>query len=393
MSDLDALIANAIKDATDTGEVPEPMEGEEAEVSDGNEEGDAGADDGGEETSEGDSSDVGEESDSSTEGEDGEGDRGGSEESAEETEEESTETKPELSAEEKQYLEYLKKLDINPPDEKAAKNRIPYGRSLRTLVNKVRKFEQQLSEAHGKEIAPLKAKLSGAESQLVNLLNADRMLRNDPDMFMRTIAAMFPDKYGKYVSGQSTAKPADPNAGMPAPDLKYDDGSTGYSPEQYAKLQQWNIDQAVARVKEENDRTYKPLLDREKARAFLDSQASEIQNRVGAARQAWGVEFYNANENEIAKAINDETVAAKAENRAAVPFEILVSRVLIPKMQEKVDKARANVIEEQKRAPKGATKTRVQSSKPHKTGGNDDRPLEDKMTDLVEGFKRTHGIR
>jgi len=380
MPELEDIIKSAIDEATDTGNVPEPMEGEESEPSD---EGDA--DTGGDETAEGDS-DTSDESDQ----EDGVEEQISNEES-EEPEPEPEPARKEPTAEDKEFEAVLKELGINKPNEKARRNRIPYDRTLRTLVNTVKKERTRLAEAHGKEIGPVRESLSKAEAALANFQNADVMMRNDPEMFIRTLAAMYPDKYTKYLGGAAQQK-VDPNAEMPQPDVKYDDGTMAYSPEQYKKLMMWNQDQAVARAREESDRLYGPIVKRDQAQQLINQTRVDVQQRVTRQRDVWGAEFYNTNEVEIAKAVNEETQAARRENRQPIAFESLVAHILVPKMQEKVDKAREKAQDELKKAPKAAIKTHVASSRPVKPA-DDDRPLEDKMKDAVSNFKRLHGIR
>jgi len=373
MADLEAVIKAAVDNATETGSLPVPMEGEEASTG---------------ESAETDESSAVETASTVEESVEGES-------SVEHEAEPDAETEPEAqpkekSAEDLEFETILKELGINLPDEKAAKNRIPYPRTLRTLVNTVKKERARLADAHGKEATEAATKLRDAETRLSQYGNTDRLMQTDPDRFIRALAAMFPEQYGKYVGLPEKQAAAAVLATKPQPDVKFEDGSVGYSPEQHERLLQWNQDEAVKRAAAELRQEYKPLLDREQARAYNDQLATSVRARVATMKQTWGEALYVEHERAIVKALDEQDAAAKnaaARNQPyqTVPFEVIVARILVPKMQEKVDKARDNALEELKRAPKGATQTRTQASRPvTRRDPNEVRPLEDVIKESLD---------
>jgi hypothetical protein len=341
-ADLESIIANTIQEATDTGALPE-AEGAEGEVDvSGQESGQV-------------EEPVKEEV---VEGVEVIDDKTPAKEAA----------KP--SEEEAEFQAILKELGINPPKE-GRDNRMPYSRHLKTLVNSVKKDRARLTGDHTKALSEREAKIKEAQESLARFNEVDQVIASDPEKYIGILAALYPEKYKRFLTPAETKveKKAETEP-APEPDLKYQDGTVGFSPEQWAKREAWNRREATREAEEhfkaeleKQRKELEPLINDRRASAIIQQRLPAIRANIASAQKTWGEELYKANEEAIVKALNEEDVSAQREKRAPATFAAVVASVLVPKLNERINKTRENVIEELKKAPKAASGLPAKSTK------------------------------
>ncbi len=245
---------------------------------------------------------------------------------------------------------------IKPPVEGQRENRIPYSRTHKIVENALKKERTAHTTAitaKDAEITPLRAKAQAAD-------NWDRLIATDPDKTMQALARIHPDKYKKYVDGSfstpATTVPAVSEAGpKPGPDLKYEDGTVGYSPEQFEKREAWLVADATAKAiaanKAEFDKRLSPFEQERRARAAYDERLPVVRAERDRASKAYGKLFTD----DEAKGEQSEILKAMREQKLSITEASAV--VLIPKLQESQTKMRADILKELKDRSKGVGKS------------------------------------
>ena len=193
--------------------------------------------------------------------------------------------------------------------------------------------------------------LTEATERLASYDNAEAMIVNEPDRYIRTLAVMHPHLYGKYVGmgggGQgdggavdhvAAAKGAGKKDGpqleeLPGPDLKYQDGSFGYSPEQFQKRDEVMMRNAAKLAEHNLRKSVDPLLRTHRAQEMFNQYAPRIQRRVENMRQRYGDLF-----------TEDEKAGEKSEvlthmRKTGESLEAACAAILVPKMQKQAKDA------------------------------------------------------
>jgi len=238
----------------------------------------------------------------------------------------------------------LAEFGIHAPKPGQKENRLPYSRMVKIFGNAKKKWEAG-------QVGTLQAKdqqLSSQTERLKAYEAADRLIETDPDRYIRTLAVLKPEKYGKFVAGAGAATPAAAPAGggqpaakdappMPGPDVRYNDGSVGYSPEQLQKRDEWLMDRAAeraeAKVKAEYEARFGPMERNFHAQALISQNLPRIQSRLKDMRERWGDLF-----------TSDEAQGEKSEvltymRQTGVPLEVACTHILMPKLRKQSDDA------------------------------------------------------
>lgn len=257
-------------------------------------------------------------------------------------------------------LGILKELGIKP-EPSGKDNRMPYSKAIKQVVKHIKQDRARIGEIHTKALKDETNKRKELEAEVDSARNLDKLLQSDPDRYLGVLAGLYPDKYKRFVeTGTTKAQPAAKAdlSTKPQPDVKFADGSTGYSPEQLDKLNDWVADQAVAKARTEFqqalDKQVGPIVKEREANAEANRRLTTIRGQISSAEKTWGAQLYKENETAILEALRAEDTQARTERRQAASFEIVVARVLVPKLEEKSTKARELVLEEMKKAPKAA---------------------------------------
>ena len=364
-------------------------------IADISEESSGGSDDEG-----GSADDGGADSEVSTTDETGEGESGAGTETTTDTTTESSETEGKsakaseettaddlLNDEDKSLLADLKTFGIKVKNINA-NNRMPYKRHLRTLVNAVRGHQERLTGEHTKALSEREERLSKAEARIKEIDEIDRIAEADPDKYIGILATLHPEKYGKFINRQQTvekpiASRSDP---MPQPDLKYEDGSLGYSPERFQQVLTWNRQEAKREAEEslrkEYDARLAPIEQRSKNETEVaKAQAARAQRVTQAVTEVydqWGKERVESHQKEIFEYLDKNPKASLGK---------AVSAILLPKLESDRAKIRADLLKEQNERPAAAKKTTAAAGKVTDEGGSGDRVL-DAIQRSIAGLKR-----
>jgi hypothetical protein len=240
-------------------------------------------------------------------------------------------------------------------------NRIPYSRVTKIIENALTKAKT----THQTELTERDTKIKAHENELAGYQRADKLIETDPDRYIGMLAAIHPDKYGKFVKGatvapvagaKETAEPVDLVAAVgpePPADIKYNDGSEGYSPEQWKKHNQWVEDRATARAQMAFNERLSPI---EKKAKEADAQAkaavahntrlANVQKQVAAAKELWGEDFTSDYDKAAEGDGSKSEILVYMRAHPEVPFDRCVAAVLLPKRQANRDKMREDLLKE-----------------------------------------------
>lgn len=301
---------------------------------------------------------------------------------AKDTKEVKVEETPEVTAANDAAKEVAKLLEDAGIKEIAGKdNRIPYSRVTKIVGNALK----NVRATHETTVKEKDDKLAAAELELTPYRNADRMILTDPDRYIQTLALIHPDKYKKFLTpGVAEVKPAvvDPVAAVgpePEPDIKYNDGTTSYSPEQWAKHTQWVEDRATARAQAIVDKRMSPIekaaKEREDAAAAsksYETRRANMRASIDAATKLWGKDFTE----DYAKDTKSEILAYMKAN-PTTPFDRCVAAVLLPKQVKDRDKQREEILTELEGRTKGVSTTPVAAVRTAVKDTNEPQEIED----------------
>ena len=259
----------------------------------------------------------------------------------------------------------LADLGIKPPKEGERENRLPYKRVKRIVENALKKE----SEAHAAALKAKEDEYSPFKDKAQQFDSIAQQLKNDPEGFMRRLAMLEPQNFQRFLTvldakleKEEAKVPTVSELGdMPKPDVKLEDGSLGYSPEQWEKREKWIRDaakvEATTALRAELDKRLKPYEDRDKQLALNERFNKQIAEQHKWAIDTYG-EFYNnpQTQNEIAALMKD----ARSKGQT-ISFERAVATVVKPKMQADRDKMRSELFKEMNEKRKGARKVAAPS--------------------------------
>lgn len=272
-----------------------------------------------------------------------------------------------------------------PPDDELTKELMAFGihppkpgqREGVFKWSKVRKIVEntrtKTAARFEKDLTETKAQLKQSGDRLRNMDAVDHMILNDPDRYIRTLATIHPQLYGKY-AGLGTEGKAPPQAGAtppakddprPPPDAKFEDGSLGYSPEGLDKLLEWQARRVESSVTAKVDELYSKRfgpIEKDLKRRTLEQQEVEqyerarpmVQAQIRNAKQIWGPLFQSKilgdkeDDPEILKAMDDHPDWS---------FDACVAFVLTPKLQANRETMRKDLIAEIQKAPAAAARS------------------------------------
>lgn len=267
------------------------------------------------------------------------------------------ETEPPVVAPTADEIKALEEIGLKAPEPGKRDNKLPHSKVVKIVQNAERRVEAKYTA----QLAERDTKIKEADAELATYRQSDQLIRTDPDRFMMMLAALHPT-FKKFL--EPPARPAEPKPApasaattqRPAPDVKFEDGSLGYSPEQHDKLLDWVAATAEARAIEKTDARFTerfgPIEKNWKAKEYADQQRPLLVEKLQRASQTWGPLF----DEDYAKNEQSE-VLAELRAHPDLPFEASVAKVLIPKMQADRNTMRALILKEIDARPKAAVKT------------------------------------
>lgn len=287
-------------------------------------------------------------------------------------------------------------------------NRIPYSRVKKITSNAERELaelalgrkftKEELAKKgfkahdfvkeHVGRIPTMEAKLKDYEDRFQRVQKFENIMVNEPEKFVEMLATLpaykpFFDaiekafqivqnpQFQQHPQGQQQQQ--NPTDDMPQPDELLPDGSRVYSLEGLAKRDAWNRAQAKKEIMEEVQKTYGPLVQEREAAKRYNSAAQVVHTKIAEAR-TW--EHFNDNEEEITKAL---------QRNPSWSLERAYNHVVLPKYKADRQKMREEILAELKTAPK-STAAPAGSTKPTPTPESK-RSLEDVIKDSIKHLK------
>jgi len=269
---------------------------------------------------------------------------------------------------------------IKPPVQGQRENRIPYSQTKRIIANAKTKWMAEQEAKGVPEVKALKEWREQHEPKLKALEayeNADRLATTDPDRYLEMLAKANP-AYQKFLTPKEAPKPSgnghDPR---PEPDVQYQDGSRGYSPEGLGKLLDWTArsaeSRALAQAKEEMTKRFGPIEQQWQAQQVQRQLAPVIQNKIKEAYSVWGQESVDKHAAEI----NTEMAA-----NPKMAFENVVAKVMRGKMTTDEAAIREKLMKELQARPAAATRA------PAVSGGTPQKTEPESLEDVIRQAAR-----
>jgi hypothetical protein len=259
----------------------------------------------------------------------------------------------------------LAELGVAKPKPGQKDNRMPHSRVSKVILNAKKKWQEKLTAEHAIALAERDAKLSAREEREAQFDAAEKLIESDPDRYVGLLAQIYPEQYKRFVKAQDA--PAAPQKDVePQPDVKYDDGTLGYSADQFAKLREYDRKESARAAREESTKEFNerfgPI-----EKAYKDTQkghedVQRVRGHIGKLREQWGAEVIDDPkvQTDIVKYMDDNPKATLvAATKAVVMKRISADRTTM----------RAEILAELKGAPKAAAKAPVAPNKSDAAAG------------------------
>ncbi len=259
--------------------------------------------------------------------------------------------------------EELAALGIKPLKPGERPNKIPRDRVIQMMGKAVK----QRAAAHKKALDEIVGKHATSETELVRFRQLDQLATTDPEKYVRTLAALKPEQYGRFAAmldgtspaGQTTV-PGAKDDPRPDPDAKFPDGSTGYSAEQHEKLLAWNRREAIREFQATMASELKPFKDRDKAQADYAARVEKVHQQVLDVKETWGALYPK-------DGTPEQTELAKyLEDHPELSFKAGVAAWMQPRITTDRKKIRSEVMDEVTKRGKKQERTPPAGSKPGK---------------------------
>jgi hypothetical protein len=257
----------------------------------------------------------------------------------------------------------LEELGITAPKPGQRDNRLPYSRVTKIIANAKKKWADKLAADHEAALKPLQAQKDSWD-------NAERLAATDPDRYIGLLATLYPQQYKKFLQEQrqtqeqatqpAAAKATTQQDPEPQPDVKYSDGSLGFSPEQFAKLREWDRRESARQAKEETAKEFNerfgPI-----EQAFNSTQADmkrlqTVRGHIDDLRETYGADVID--DPEVQKEIVAHMDANPQATLKASTRDVIKKRNDAEKERFRADRTtmRAELLAELKAAPRAAAK-------------------------------------
>lgn len=274
-------------------------------------------------------------------------------EQAAETTAETTETKkPTGDDDDAELTALLSEFGFKPLGANARNNRIPYKDSRRIIGTAIKRAKEKLST----QLTERDTKIATYEKQLGDFQKVDQLIAQNPDQYMRMLSALHPALYGRYLTPAEAKKEAEQVANVPdakddpepQPDVKYDDGSVAYSPDQYKKYKSWERRDTLRELKGELDKELKPLREQRTQGEAQAARAQRAREEVNQCREDWGELFIN--EEKLAEQ-GKSGLMAYCQQHPTLPLKRAATIYFRDKLTADRTKIRQELIEEANKQP------------------------------------------
>jgi hypothetical protein len=260
----------------------------------------------------------------------------------------------------------LAELGLAAPKPGQRDNRIPYSRIRKIVANAKTKWSEKLTGEHKAALTERDTKVQEFDTRDKNI---EQFISNDPEGYINLLANLYPQHYKKFVGGGEPKEDpavarakADPE---PQVDIKYDDGSYGYSPEQFAKVREWDRREAARVAKEQTTKEFNerfgPIEKEYKATQQTHEDTQRVRGHIGKLREQWGPEVID--DPKVQADIVAYMDANPKVTLVAAAREIVNGRRATELLKLRADRntMRADLIKELKGAPRAAARAPVAS--------------------------------
>ncbi len=272
----------------------------------------------------------------------------------------------------------MEEYGIKRPTKEQKDNRIPYSRQRKIIGKMVKGIHAK----HQADIAAKDKTAADVAARIRDFEAADNLSKTDPDRYIATLAVLYPDKYQRFTKAEAKAEIKEVVAAskepIPGPDLKYSDGTVGYSPEQLDKRDEWLVNKAKADTIAALEGRLAPIEKERQARDFQAETAPKIATLLNRMKDLWGdmfVEEYKKDkDSEILKVMTAEKISLEA-----ACTKVLLPRKLAAAQSDK-EKLRAEILDEmeKKGAKRAAAASKITPSQTKREeSGDEERSTED----------------
>jgi hypothetical protein len=179
-------------------------------------------------------------------------------------------------------------------------------------------------------------KITDYEKRLDAIAHVEHAMFNEPERFIAMLQTI--PGYAGYFGGSDRQSRQSTNQ-RPGPDIRYQDGSTGYSEEGLQRLLDWQ----AAQVEQRLTKRIAPFEQERQLRAIEAAATPKVQAALEAASK-WPL--FKENEGDILKALQADQ---------SVSLEQAYQRVVLPKLAADRDKIRQEVLAELNQRPHSTT--------------------------------------
>lgn len=284
------------------------------------------------------------------------------------------------SADELAFDAELAELGLAAPKPGQRDNRIPYSRIRKIVANAKTKWSEKLKGEHTAALTPMQQEIAEHKARAATYDAAEKLIETDGEKYLALLASIYPKQYGHLVGGKGKDAPQKPQE--PQPDVKYDDGSLGYSPEQFAKLREYDRTES-ARIAEEratkqfNER-FGPIEQEYKATQQQHQDVQKVRGHIGKLREQWGADLIDSPD--VQKAIVAHMDANPKDSLVAATRTVAMARI-----QADRTKMRAELLKELKVAPKAAAKAPIAPNRSDRAA--DDESIDQIIANAARGLR------
>lgn len=235
-------------------------------------------------------------------------------------------------------------------------NRIPHSRVSKIIKNAKAKWSEKLKAEHTAELTAREAKIKEYEEQAKQYQAAEQLIETDADRYVALLATIYPDKYKRFTKAQIVAAEKREMAEAPKeppPDVRYEDGTVGYSPEQFQRLREFDRQEAariaMEKATKEFNARFGPIEQQFKTAQQQAQDVQRVRGHIGKLRDQWGADLIDNPE------VQKEIIAHLDANPKVTLVE--ATRVIAMKrIAADRTKMRAELLKELQGAPRAAAK-------------------------------------
>lgn len=271
------------------------------------------------------------------------------------------------TAEELAFDAELAELGLSAPKPGQRDNRIPYSRIRKIVANAKTKWSEKLTGEHTKELSARDEQIKANAERQAQFDAAEKLIASDPDRYIQLLGQIYPDKYKGFTKAEVKAAvaAAQEKPQEPQPDVKYEDGSLGYSPEQFAKLREYDRKEAARQAKDETSKEFNerfgPIEQQYKDAQRDQQDITRVRGDIGKLRDQWGGDLID--NPEVQKAIVAHMDANPKDTLVAATRTVAMAHIAADRT-----KMRAEILAELKGAPKAAAKVPAAPNKSDTSG-------------------------